>query len=106
MCYIIRFLCGLHGDLNSRKENMPDGTTWIAPDDGDGVRTLIFKNSTFEFELVYKGKTEQKYTGTYSYNPPRVVMKSENTSLSATIDGDNLTTDKTANGDYIIYNKK
>ncbi len=82
-----------------------NGTTWISPDDGDGIRTLIFASNTYTYKVEYAGEV-QTSSGSYTYNPPKVMMKEGANTLSATISDTKLTTDPTKDGDYIVYYKK
>ncbi len=72
-----------------------NGTTWISPDDGDGVRVLKFGKKEFYYTITSKEKTESD-EGTYTYNPPFVSLTYINfetnklETIIGRIDGDNL----------------
>lgn len=48
-----------------------NGTTWVAPEDGDGLRTMRFTEKEFIFTIVYNGEVDTD-GGTYTYTPPFV----------------------------------
>lgn len=100
---VLAFMSCSSDDNNS--DTSLNGTTWVSPDDGDGVRTLIFGTSTYTFKLEYDGDIKSS-TGTYTYSAPKVTLKEGTSTFSATISGTKMTTDKTDDGDYIVYYKK
>lgn len=104
MLLILTLFMSCSGSDDESTESL-NGTTWVSPDDGDGVRTIVFGSTTFSFKIEYAGNVDSS-SGTYTYNPPKVVLTQGGVSWPATISGSKMTTDTTEDGDYVIYYKK
>lgn len=81
------------------------GTTWVCPDEGEGVRTLVFNKTEFLYTLQSKEETES-VKGTYTYNPPLITLTSKDpkTNKEETMTG-SINKDKLSIGE-IVYTKQ
>jgi len=104
MVVVLAFMSCSSNDDHDTTDSL-NGSTWISPDDGDGIRTLVFSSTSFQYKYEYEGDVNTG-SGTYSYDPPTIMLKMGSEAITATINGDKLTTNPTEDGDYIVYHKQ
>jgi len=81
-----------------------NGTSWYYSEEGE-ERTLSFSTSTWTMDYSYAGDTD-KWSGSYTYNPPTVILKEDGIEMKLTISGNKMTSEANEDGDIFVYTKK
>jgi hypothetical protein len=78
-----------------------EGTTWICLDDY-APRLLEFSKKTFVMTWEVGTTHEDSASGTYTYNPPKIVLNADDVSVSGRVDENQLVLDEGVDYPFIF----
>ena len=81
-----------------------NGTTWEYSDEYGEERILSFASSTWVMDYSYAGDID-RWTGSYTYNPPTVTLKIGGDKMKLYINGNTMTSEADEYGDVFVYTK-